>query len=110
MDIVYGIQALPKHDPYIDAAEEAMISLSGAGNPGNFLGRFIILLHDCLLLIVTLAVDTFPASEFKDHVQYLLSILKAISATSPILVSGGVLQTTRQRVAEAYNCYDRSSL
>ncbi|KAJ3548586.1 hypothetical protein NM688_g5274 [Phlebia brevispora] len=37
MDIVYGIEVQPKHDPYIDSAEAALQSLAVAGNPGNFL-------------------------------------------------------------------------
>ena len=41
MDVVYGIQALEKDDPYIDAAEAALQSIKAAGNPGNgnYLGK-----------------------------------------------------------------------
>jgi hypothetical protein len=35
--IVYGIKVLPKGDPYITLAEEALSTLSKAGNPGVFL-------------------------------------------------------------------------
>lgn len=38
MDIVYGVDVLPKHDPYIEAAEQGTKSLSAAGDPGTFLG------------------------------------------------------------------------
>ncbi|KAF7789975.1 hypothetical protein EIP86_000923 [Pleurotus ostreatoroseus] len=57
MDIVYGIQVLPKHDPYIDAAEEALVSLSEAGNPGNFLVDTIPALR--------YIPDWFPGARFK---------------------------------------------
>lgn len=38
MGIAYGIEVLPRHDPYIDAAEAALESFACAGNPGDFLG------------------------------------------------------------------------
>lgn len=41
MDVVYGIEVLPKDDPYIDLAEKAMASVSGALVPDAFLVYFI---------------------------------------------------------------------
>ena len=35
--VVYGINVLPKDDPYIETAEKALAGLNIAGNPGAFL-------------------------------------------------------------------------
>ncbi|KAF8589876.1 cytochrome P450 [Ramaria rubella] len=37
MDVVYGIQVLPRGDPYIETAEKAMDSIADAATPGSFL-------------------------------------------------------------------------
>jgi hypothetical protein len=37
MSITYGIDTLPKNDPYIATAEEAVAALSQAATPGAFL-------------------------------------------------------------------------
>jgi hypothetical protein len=37
LQVVYGINALPEKDPYIDIAKKAFASLIVVGNPGSFL-------------------------------------------------------------------------
>lgn len=51
--VVYGIKVLPKGDPYIKAAEEALAAIKEAGNPGTFL---VDILPICAYLRVTFIV------------------------------------------------------
>ncbi|KAJ7688010.1 cytochrome P450 [Mycena rosella] len=44
MSVTYGIDVLPKNDPYVALAEHALHSLTDAGSPGRFLVNFIPIL------------------------------------------------------------------
>ena len=37
--ITYGINVLPKDDPYVDIAERALATLNATGNTGSYLGK-----------------------------------------------------------------------
>lgn len=40
MDVIYGIDILPTNDPYVEAAEKGIASVSEAAKPGTFLIDF----------------------------------------------------------------------
>ena len=39
MAIAYGIDVLPKDDPYVDIAERALVTLNATCNTGSYLGK-----------------------------------------------------------------------
>ena len=49
--MAYGIKVLPKEDPYVKIAENALSSLASAGTPGAFLVDFLPIrtLHPLIL-------------------------------------------------------------
>ena len=42
METVFGIKCQSQDDPYISLAEDAMVSLAAAGNPGTYIGAYFV--------------------------------------------------------------------
>lgn len=59
MDVVYGIEVLPTNDPYVEAAEKGIASVSEAAKPGTFLVDFLPLRKYDLPFVGTFKDDMY---------------------------------------------------